>query len=66
MIPVGYMAKRVTGCQAWLDTERVKDIYSVSACVSENFADYISDWKHNGYSVKWPDWTVAPVPSGAP
>ena len=24
-------------------------IYSVSGCVSENFADYIDFWKHNGY-----------------
>src|SRR6185503_10722544 len=49
MIPVGYMAKRVTARPAWLDAERVKDVYSVSGCVSKNFADYISYWKHNGY-----------------
>jgi len=49
MIPVGYMAKRVSARPAWLDAERVKDVYSVSGCVSKNFADYISYWKHNGY-----------------
>ncbi len=49
MIPVGYMAKRVTARPAWLDAERVKHVYSVSGCVSKNFADYISYWKHNGY-----------------
>jgi hypothetical protein len=27
----------------------VEDVYSVSGCVSEYFADYIKYWKHNGY-----------------
>lgn len=25
------------------------DVYSVSGCISEDFADYIPYWKHNGY-----------------
>ena len=33
----------------WLKAERVADIYSVSNCVSEDFADYIKYWKHNGF-----------------
>ena len=49
MIPVGYMAKRVVLRPAWIKAESVADIYSVSACVSKNFADYINYWKHNGY-----------------
>ena len=49
MIPVGYMAKRVAPRPDWIEAERVKDIYSVSGCVSNHFADYISYWKHNGY-----------------
>ncbi len=49
MIPVGYMAKRVSVRPEWLKAERVADIYSVSRCVSEDFADYINYWKHNGY-----------------
>lgn len=49
MIPVGYMAKRVATNPDWLKTIRVKDIYSVSHCVSEDFADYINFWKHNGF-----------------
>jgi len=49
MVPAGYMAKRVVGRPDWLTTERVSGIYSVSGCVSENFADYITFWKHNGY-----------------
>ena len=49
MIPAGYMAKRVVARPDWLPAERVSLIYSVSGCVSKNFADYINFWKHNGY-----------------
>ena len=49
MIPVGYMAKRVSVRPEWLKAERVADIYSVSGCISKDFADYINYWKHNRY-----------------
>src|SRR5712671_360704 len=49
MVPVGYMAKRVKMKSDWLQAPHVVDIYSVSACQCENFADYIPFWKHNGY-----------------
>jgi hypothetical protein len=49
MIAVGYMAKRVAARPDWLVAERVADLYSVSGCISKDFADYIDDWKHNGY-----------------
>ncbi len=49
MIPVGYMAKHVAVRPDWLEAERVDDIYSVSNCVSNDFAEYINYWKHNGY-----------------
>ena len=49
MIPVGYMAKRVSPRPEWLHAEQVEDIYSVSGCVSVEFADYIDYWRHNGY-----------------
>jgi hypothetical protein len=49
MIPAGYMAKRVISRPDWLEAPTVVDIYSVSGCMSENFTDYISYWKHNGY-----------------
>lgn len=49
MLPVGYMAKRVTVRPDWLKAAGVSDIYSVSGCISEDFADYIKFWKHNGY-----------------
>jgi len=49
MVPAGYMAKRVLTAPDWLQAPEVRDIYSVSPCVSKDFADYIDHWKHNGY-----------------
>lgn len=49
MISVGYMAKRVSSRPKWLQAKSVADVYSVSNCVSNYFADYINYWKHNGY-----------------
>lgn len=49
MIPAGYMAKHVSKNPEWLKANQVVDIYSVSGCVSKDFADYIEYWKHNGY-----------------
>jgi len=49
MIPVGYMYKRIAAKPDWLKAETVVDVYSLSHCVSNDFADYINFWKHNGY-----------------
>lgn len=49
MTPAGYMAKRVQKRPDWPEAPHVAEIYSVSGCLSENFADYISYWRHNGY-----------------
>ena len=49
MIPVGYMAKRVSLKPQSVNADRVTDIYAVSDCISRDFADYIDYWKHNGY-----------------
>ncbi len=49
MIPVGYMAKRIALRPKGFKNKIVKDLFSVSGCISENFADYIPFWKHNGY-----------------
>jgi len=49
MVPAGYMAKRVVGRPDWLYAQQVSSIYSVSACVSKDFTEYIRLWKHNGY-----------------
>ncbi len=49
MIPVGYMAKRVYEKPDRFQASHVKDVYSVSNCNCEDFADYIQYWKHNGY-----------------
>jgi len=48
MIPAGYLAKRVHKKSDWLQAPQAIDIDSVSNCVSEDFADYIPFWKHNG------------------
>ena len=49
MIPAGYMYKKVEAKPDWLEAEKVVDVYSLSNCVSDDFADYINYWKHNGY-----------------
>jgi len=49
MIRVGYMAKKVARRPDWLKAPEVKNIYSVSNCVSDDFIDYIKFWRHNGY-----------------
>ncbi len=49
MIPVGYMAKRVSCSPQWMKAGCVTDIYSVSNCISSDFGDYVNCWKHNGY-----------------
>ena len=49
MVAAGYMAKRVRMRPDWLAAAHVADIYSVSGCLSGPFADYVNDWRHNGY-----------------
>ena len=49
MIPAGYMAKRIMNRPEGYLSIDIVDIYSVSSCMSKNFADYIEFWKHNGY-----------------
>ncbi|MGH7769324.1 MAG: hypothetical protein ACREQP_17910 [Candidatus Binatia bacterium] len=43
------MRKRVIEKPDGLQADNVTDIYSVSDCMSKDFADYINYWKHNGY-----------------
>jgi hypothetical protein len=49
MTPAGYMAKRVHKRPDRFQAPHVVDVYSVSNCNCEDFADYIQYWKHNGY-----------------
>jgi hypothetical protein len=49
MVPAGYLAKRVAKRPGWLRAPQIEDIYSLSGCESEDFANYIDHWKHNGY-----------------
>jgi hypothetical protein len=43
------MYKRIRPAPQWLDAPQVVDVYSLSNHVSEDFADYIDYWGHNGY-----------------
>lgn len=49
MIPFGYMYKKIVLKPEWLKSQEVTDIYSLNGCISQNFADYLNYWKHNGY-----------------
>jgi len=49
VIPVGYMLRRVAPADPAMKLGPVVDIYSVSSCISKDFADYIHYWRHNGY-----------------
>ena len=49
MIPLGYMAKRVSAGTAWLKTPQVSQVCSVSSCISEDFGKWIDAWKYNGH-----------------
>jgi len=48
-VTAGYLAKRVAKRPEWLHAPQVEDIYSLGSCDSEDFADYVKHWKHNGY-----------------
>lgn len=49
MIPMGFMAKRNLKPPKALGIEGITDVYSVNDCVNDNFADFVDDWKHNGF-----------------
>lgn len=50
MIPLGYLLKRVASPPPeWVGNPEVKEVHSLSGCVSEDFGDYIPLWKHNGW-----------------
>lgn len=48
MTPAGYMAKRVK-TPVGFHADGVLDVYSLSSCINDDFADYIQYWKHNGH-----------------
>jgi hypothetical protein len=49
MRPLGYLYKQVVVRPEWMKARNVVDIYSLSGCMSKDFADYIPYWKHNGF-----------------
>jgi hypothetical protein len=46
---MGYLRKRVADRPDWLKAAAIRDVYSLSGCISESFADYVNFWRHNGY-----------------
>lgn len=46
---VGYFPKKVEKKPNWLTNDNVKEICSVSECISKGPKDWINEWKHNGY-----------------
>jgi hypothetical protein len=51
MRPAGYMAKRISGVPDGFGVAGVVDIYSVSACLSRAFADYVEFFAHNAFGL---------------
>ena len=49
MIPAGYMLKTVKKPDGWVSEAEVIDLYSLSECVSDTFANSFETWKHNGF-----------------
>ena len=49
MIELGYMAKRVVFRPDWLNVQHVRCIFAVANCISGDFCDYISFWRHNAF-----------------
>lgn len=47
-IPMGYLYKKIAPKPDWIKAS-IEDVYSISDCVSENFAEYINYWAHNDY-----------------
>jgi hypothetical protein len=50
VIPLGYMYKRVVARPDWIHAPNVDDVFSVSDCVSKDFADFL---QHGGYNGFW-------------
>jgi len=51
MIPLGYMYKRVEKKPNYFKKDYIVDIYSLSNCISKDFAEYLEYWKHNGHGL---------------
>lgn len=49
MTPLGYIARRIAQRPDWLAVAHVQEICSVTNCISKDFADYTTYWRHNGY-----------------
>ena len=50
LIPLGYMLKFVESEPSWIANPVVREICSVSPCISEDFYGHIESWPYNGWS----------------
>jgi hypothetical protein len=44
---VGYFPKRIMRRDSWLKAPAVREIWSVSECISKGPPDWINKWRHN-------------------
>ncbi len=44
---IGYFPKHIATCPGWLEAEGVKEVCSVSECVSPGPEGWIGHWVHN-------------------
>lgn len=49
LIAAGYMYKKIVAAPDWVEAAPGTHVYSLSACISDDFTDYIPYWRHNGY-----------------
>jgi hypothetical protein len=64
VIDAGYFAKVVAPTPGWLDVHGVREICSVSRCISCGAEDWVEYWRHNEfgwYNAIEDAWSVVPV-----
>lgn len=47
MVDAGYFAKVIEPTPDWLNCQSVREICSVSTCVSSGAEDWVDHWRHN-------------------
>ena len=47
MVDAGYFAKMIEPTPDWLHCQSVREICSVSTCVSSGAEDWVDHWRHN-------------------
>jgi hypothetical protein len=47
----GYFPKRIVARDEWLKAPAVREIWSVSGCISKGPSDWIDQWRHNDFGL---------------